>query len=72
MKWIPKIVTGAIVLALFAQKLASPAQSLITGLITNILIVVLLLGPGEFIITRICVWLTNIFSRTSLLTKTEN
>jgi hypothetical protein len=71
MKWITKIVTGVMVLALFAQKIVSPAQSLMTGLISNILIVMLLLGPGEFVITHICVWFTKIFSKTSLLTKTD-
>ncbi len=50
MKWIPKLVTSAIILALFAFKMITPHQSLLSEIGSDIIIVLFLLGVGEHLI----------------------
>ncbi len=72
MKWIPKIVSGLIVLALLAQQILSRDQSLTAEIVSDLLIVFFLLGIGEQVIMYCFVIIAQSFSKSLSVTKTQD
>lgn len=69
MNWIPKLITGFIVLGLLGAKLLSPAASPVREVALDITIVLCLLGPGEQLVAYGWLLLSRTLTKSSIPAK---